>query len=626
VEALASNFAWSSERYQLRELVGSGGMSQVYRAWDRQLDREVAIKVLHPHLAGSPESRRRFSREARAVAKLHHPHIVEIFDFSGDGDAAFIVTEFIRGTTLQKFSEQVGFGLPQIGALAAHSLCLALEHAHAAGVVHRDLKPENVMLGSGGILKLMDFGIARFLEQGEKMTMTGAMVGSPAYMAPEIIEGQDAGPKSDLFSLGTLLYWLLTQKLPFDAPNTPALLRKVVNVEYQDPRLLNGAISDSLAAVVRSLLARDPAARPESAEAVRVAIAAALAEDGITDPEASLRAFLADPPGFRHRFRSQLLTRLHGEAERARREHRPVVALKVADRILALEPEDTEARRLVAAISAQQRRRRRVLLGLYSCAGLAVLGGAVAGLRALELNRRPGTPAAAAPAPVDPIAQPPSAEPTSSNALEPTPFPAQPSNAPVHLLTQLTPAPTSAARRQFPGALDRIRLAPRPVAKSAEPISVSFQVHPFADVTIDGQTVISGRPAGVLSLTPGHHRVTFLAPGWEPKTEDLDVTPATGMLREHLTPKPALLEVIAQPSDASIMVDDVSRGKAADSVSKPIPIPMQEHMGANGVQTTDRKATVRVFKPGYFDWAETVDLRPAETRRVTVNLQAQGSQ
>ncbi len=230
-------------------------MSQVYRAWDRQLDREVAIKVLHPHLASSEDSRRRFSREARAVAKLHHPHIVEIFDFSGDGDAAYIVTEFIRGTTLQKFSDQVGFGLPQIGALVAHSLCLALEHAHATGVVHRDLKPENVMLGSDGVLKLMDFGIARFLEQGEKMTMTGAMVGSPAYMAPEIIEGQDAGPKSDLFSLGTLLYWLLTRKLPFDAPNTPALLRKVVDVDYQDPRLLNGAISDVLAAV-RSIVAR----------------------------------------------------------------------------------------------------------------------------------------------------------------------------------------------------------------------------------------------------------------------------------------------------------------------------------------------------------------------------------
>ena len=160
MEALATALNWSSDRYLLRELVGTGGMSQVYRAWDKQLDREVAVKVLHPHLAASPDSRKRFSREARAVAKL--------------------VTEFIDGTTLRRFSEETGFGLPQLGALAAHSLCLALEHAHAAGIVHRDLKPENVMVSSQGVLKLMDFGIARFLDQGEKMTMTGAMIGSPA--------------------------------------------------------------------------------------------------------------------------------------------------------------------------------------------------------------------------------------------------------------------------------------------------------------------------------------------------------------------------------------------------------------------------------------------------------------
>jgi len=613
VEAIASGFAWSSDRYQLRELVGSGGMSQVYRAWDRQLDREVAIKVLHPHLAASPDSRRRFSREARAVAKLHDPHILEIFDFSGDGEAAYIVTEFIRGTTLQKFSEQAGFGLPQIGALVAHSLCLALEHAHVSGVVHRDLKPENVMLGTDGVLKLMDFGIARFLEQGEKMTMTGAMVGSPAYMAPEIIEGKDAGPKSDLFSLGTLLYWLLTGKLPFDAPNTPALLRKVVDVQFQDPRLLNGAISDSLAAVVRSLLAKDPDARPESAEAVRVALAAALAEDGIADPEASLRAFLSDPPGFRHRFRAQLLTRLRGEADRALREGRRVTALKLADRILALEPADPEAHRLVAGISAQQRRRRLLVRTLYVCAGAAVATGAVAGLRALEANRpRPAPPAAA-------VSPPPAAE------ARPEPAAAEPQASPAPSPEVATPAE---ARRQSPSpkaTLPGPRMIPGPTAPmrvvsklperpASTPLLVHFVFNPYAKVTVDGQlrTPQSIYVADIL-ITPGPHRLTYLPnEAFQPISEDVEIGPNKKEIRQHFVLKPAKLRVVSRPADASVIVDGVPHGSAVD----PILLKLDQ---------ASQKVSVRVFKTGYVDWIqEEVELQANKETVLRPTLEAKG--
>jgi hypothetical protein len=620
VEAIASGFAWSSDRYQLRELVGSGGMSQVYRAWDRQLDREVAIKVLHPHLAASPDSRRRFSREARAVAKLHDPHILEIFDFSGDGEAAYIVTEFIRGTTLQKFSEQAGFGLPQIGALVAHSLCLALEHAHASGVVHRDLKPENVMLGTDGVLKLMDFGIARFLEQGEKMTMTGAMVGSPAYMAPEIIEGKDAGPKSDLFSLGTLLYWLLTGKLPFDAPNTPALLRKVVDVQYEDPRLLNGAISDSLAMVVRSLLARDPAARPESAEAVRIALAAALAEDGIADPEVNLRAFLADPAGFRHRFRAQLLTRLRGEADRALREGRRVTALKLADRILALEPADAEAHRLVAAVSAQQRRRRLFVRTLYACAGAAVATGAVAGLRVIDANRpTPPPPAVAMLAP--PVTQPASAEPPRTEATPAEPPASVPSPATGSIAPSQPRFPTPAAGfpgRSIPASAGQIRLVPRPIGKAAlAPVLVHFVFNPYATVTVDGdQRMSQPLPVVDLPITPGPHRLTYVAnDAFQPISEDIQIGPKTE-IRHLFQLKSARLRVISQPADASVIVDGNSVGSAADSVQHPILFKLGKAAHQN--------ASVRVFKKGYTDWLQEVEFQANTETVLRPILQAQG--
>src|SRR6266542_4096044 len=134
-------------RYALLEQVGSGGMAVVYRGRDTALDREVAVKLLHPHLASAPESRARFSREARAVARLAHPGIVEIYDYSGDAAVeSFLVTEFVRGPTLRVFAQEVGFGFPEVAMLVGRALADALVHAHSAGVIHRDLKPENVLV------------------------------------------------------------------------------------------------------------------------------------------------------------------------------------------------------------------------------------------------------------------------------------------------------------------------------------------------------------------------------------------------------------------------------------------------------------------------------------------------
>jgi len=184
-------------RYRILEKIGSGGMSVVYKGLDTALDREVAVKVLHPHLAGKADSRRRLEREAQAVAKLQHPNILEVFDFvSGDSETAYIVTEFIRGQTLKHYAEKRAFYPPEIAAMVIHEVAAALSHAHDLGIIHRDLKPENVMVRDDGVIKLMDFGIAKFLDREDQMTITGALVGSPAHMAPEIIEGQhEIGPE-----------------------------------------------------------------------------------------------------------------------------------------------------------------------------------------------------------------------------------------------------------------------------------------------------------------------------------------------------------------------------------------------------------------------------------------------
>src|SRR5262245_18374055 len=178
------------DRYRVIEEVGQGGMAIVYKAHDETLKREVAVKVLHAHLLAEPESKARLQREAQAVAKLQHDNIVQIFDYSGkESPASYIVTEFIDGQTLKQFLGGRPMRAPEVAVCIAIEVGSALLHAHSLGIIHRDVKPENVMVRKDGVLKLMDFGVAQIMDL-ERMTVTGQLLGSPAYMAPELLEGK----------------------------------------------------------------------------------------------------------------------------------------------------------------------------------------------------------------------------------------------------------------------------------------------------------------------------------------------------------------------------------------------------------------------------------------------------
>ncbi len=202
-------------RYRLIEEVGQGGMAVVFRAQDETLKREVAVKLLHQHLAADTESKARLEREAQAVAKLRHENILEIFDYSGiASESAYIVTEFIDGKTLKQLFEHRRIRHPEVAAMIAAEIGGALAHAHSVGIIHRDVKPENVMIRKDGVLKLMDFGIAQVVDL-QRMTVTGQLLGSPAYMAPELIEGKPLDFRTDVFSVGIILYQMATGTLPF---------------------------------------------------------------------------------------------------------------------------------------------------------------------------------------------------------------------------------------------------------------------------------------------------------------------------------------------------------------------------------------------------------------------------
>ncbi|RKH10615.1 serine/threonine protein kinase [Corallococcus sp. CA047B] len=360
-------------RYRILEELGSGGMSVVYKGLDTALDREVAVKVLHPHLAGKDESRRRLAREARAVAKLHHPNILEVFDFSSaEAHDAFIVTEYIRGRTLKTYLDDGPMEPPELAAMIIHELAAALAHAHEAGVIHRDLKPENVMVREDGVLKLMDFGIARLLDIEDRMTVTGALVGSPAHMSPEIIEGLEAGPEADVFSLGIMFYALMTGRLPFTASNTTATLKRILDGTYEDPRRRVPALSDELAEICATCLQRDPQRRYPNAGKLRDALADALAGLGFSRVGEELISFFADPPSYQRLARQRIVAALLERGERQLQEKRTPRALACLNHVLALDATNARALGLLKGIQRQQRRRTWRRRGLRAGIGVGV--------------------------------------------------------------------------------------------------------------------------------------------------------------------------------------------------------------------------------------------------------------
>ena len=238
-----------SERYRLDEKIGSGGMSSVYRAFDPTLERWVAIKLMHRDISNDPDQLERFRREARAVASLNHPHIVTVIDAGEDDGAPYIVFEYVEGETLKERIRRLG-RLPVSEAVAyAIEIGRALEGAHANLLVHRDVKPQNVLIDPDGRAKVTDFGIARSLE-AQGLTATGRVLGTTDYVSPEQALGHEVTGQSDIYSLGIVLYEMLTGETPFKADTQVAVAMKHVREPLPDVQRRRPEISASLARVV----------------------------------------------------------------------------------------------------------------------------------------------------------------------------------------------------------------------------------------------------------------------------------------------------------------------------------------------------------------------------------------
>src|SRR6478752_2780113 len=248
-------------RYRLDAQIGQGGMSTVYRAFDVVLEREVAVKLMHSDIAADKEQIERFRREARSVAQLSHPHIVTVIDRGEDAGQQFIVFEFIDGENLKQLIGRVG-PLPVRRAVElALEIADALAFAHDHDLVHRDVKPQNVLLTPDGDAKVTDFGIARSLDVEHGVTQTGTVLGTSNYLSPEQASGQPVTPATDVYSLGVVLYELLTGEVPFPGENFVAVAMKHLNEPPPDLLERRPDLPLRLVYAIDRALAKDPAQR-----------------------------------------------------------------------------------------------------------------------------------------------------------------------------------------------------------------------------------------------------------------------------------------------------------------------------------------------------------------------------
>jgi eukaryotic-like serine/threonine-protein kinase len=301
-----------SDRYQLGERLGSGGMSSVYKATDRVLERTVAVKILAEHLSDDDKFVARFRREALAVAKLIHPNIVQVYDTGVDHDRHYIVMEYVEGRSCAQLLQTRG----PLGAEAAVEVgaqaCAGLEYAHRQGIIHRDVKPGNLMVIGGPAgrrgrdsghdpptgemtVKLTDFGIARAAEQ-TRLTQVGSVVGTAAYLAPEQARGDEATPASDVYALGVVIYQLLTGRLPWEGSTLSELAIRRENERPLPPTSYDPTVPPTLSTAVLRSLEGDPGRRYSAARQLAIALRAGLSgqEPPGADADAPTRALAGD--------------------------------------------------------------------------------------------------------------------------------------------------------------------------------------------------------------------------------------------------------------------------------------------------------------------------------------------
>jgi serine/threonine-protein kinase len=613
-------------RYRIIEEVGQGGMAVVYRAHDETLRREVAVKVLHPHLLAEAESRARLQREARAVAKLNHDGILQIFDYSGDdAQSSFIVTEFIDGQTLKQFLAHRKLPVPELAALIVLEVGAALAHAHSLGIIHRDIKPENVMVRKDGAIKLMDFGVAQVVDL-ERMTVTGQILGSPAYMAPEVLDGKTLDFRSDIFSVGVMLYQMATGVLPFSGKNPHEVLKRIAEGRFADPRTISPRVSDHLAKVIARSLARDPNSRYSQLNLMLDDLRIYVVDAGLENVREELGRYLTAPEDYEKGLDRRLATVLVASGQREQAAGHTARSLELWNRALALEPENPTVLAELRRLERGERLRRWVTVGIV----VAVLVGIGFGTFAIwrravrasqvvngeRLAASLQAPKAAGPV----IPKTPASPPKSAARVQTTPVPS--SHAPREARRVVAVSERVDLRAETARESSRGAAAPNP-----QQVELTLGPHPpKVEVWMDGQKRFDFGPRQNRIVIPwdGPHTLEFrndtCCNRKEVTVGPQAYRPPGDHLYVNLDPKPARLSVSLQPAraDASILLREVNDGRpnpwrttVRPGERVPVPFDVGDEM---------RKSLDVVVFLGEKSITERINITAGESRQVTVRL------
>lgn len=546
------------KNFEIKELIATGGMAAIYRAVQISLDRVVAIKILHGHLAQDKDFITRFEREAKAAANLKHENIVNIIDFGQSEDLYFIAMEFVDGKSLKDLIAAVGCIPYDIAMMIAYEISQGLSHAHEKGVVHRDIKPANILISQSGSSKIADFGLAQ-AQDLTSVTVTGLILGTPAYMSPEQASGRKIDGRSDIFSLGVVLYEMITGEKPFKGQNYSSIIHEILTVEPVKPIEANPLIPRDINVLIEKMLAKDPAQRHQTIQEVIDEIKSFFRKAKIEFSRTNVRDFLAVPDGY---VRQLNQTRKEKHLERGLYfmglgKGKIDEAITEFEKVVQLDPADTRAGKYLSELKAKKERRD-------AQPPVKPIKGAA------DVRRKP-----------------------SALKLLLIPVVMLVVAAAVFLLVRTKKVPSFNAE---PVSYGLIRINSQPEG---------------AVVYLDQLNLGRITPAVLDSIPPGAHTIELQLTGYQAWRSSLNIRAGdTIMEAPVLTPalKPAVysrLEIRSTPTAAFVYLDNINTGRYTPCVINSVEV--GPHM-------------IKVMKTGYESAESQVQLKPDQPGLLTFNL------
>jgi len=607
-----------SKNYRIIQTVASGGTAVLYKAIQVSLDRVVAIKRLHQHLTTDENFTRRFVLEAKAAASLDQENIVRVIDFGVEDDCYQMVMEFVEGESVREVLERWRPINHEIALALVHQICRGLEHAHAKGIVHRDIKPGNVMLTRGGAVKIADFGLAKLIQGSSVNTAVDSILGTPLYMSPEQAFGESVDQRSDLFSLGTVLYELLTGKQPFASENYMGVIQNIINKEIPGIRDVNSAVPEAVEEIVARALARNREERFQSAREFREAIEQVLGLEGLN------RALSAVPVLLERNTDTRMI---------------PVSPT-------AMTPNSINMRKSPSSAMARKKTRRPpwTTIGLVAVAVCAAAGyfffgpGTIPGLDSLKFSpgavqqstmgdewtdvfAAPDTvrtgivDAAARPAPDTTATRPPIDDASATTTVDETPAPTKHSNA-APAMPWVDPNVKAAQAEETPAPVEEqkpVETAPEPKpAKTQTEEPERFRegylvvnAEPSAQVYVNGVYRGLANPRLRLTLNAGMHTIECRGESYAPYSESLRIIAGETSQRTVILQKLKGIISLATNEGAEFYVDGALIG--ITPIMRPI-------------EVTAGKHTLMIRKDNHFTWSSDVTVEANATLPLRITL------